>query len=894
MAGSTPGAGTSRLALKIFLVALAAVALVAGTWALVRWSLAPEPDRQAVGAVSRGAAAFATKEGDRYARLGLAARVLAREPSLLEVLGAGDGGTTNGDTTNGGAVAGSDALTDLLSQRRDGLGYDFALVVDGDGRVAAATDHPEMVGLDLSQRSLVSRGLEDGGGAHGVWLRQDGRMAHAALEWVAPDFELLGYVVVGRDLDDVLALQLQRTSGAEVAFLAPLANASAGGVAGRSVGASMDPSVAQRLAAELAGDGGLLADRDAREGVEVDLGGGTGGSGSYEALLAPLRDAAGEPVGALLVAAPLSAGSASAELPWLIGAVVVALLAALLLASLLARSALAPVDRLTGMVEAAPQEGFARRPEPGRAGHLAPLAGALRRLFRDLQEERTLAATAAAAAVASWPAGDTLDSAGSEGPRLGKPTLVGVDLRRYARLDSEGASLRDTAERLRRDEARVRSLVAAHSGRLLGGAGHRWLAAFEDRDARGGGDTFSGDEGTWRALTAGAAILSALGERDNAFDDGDPPAVAVASGRAASGTGGGGRPFLVGPAVQLVESLLREASPGELVMNRPVHRAVGERLEGAGIAPEELRGLLSPQPLFVLRGSAVGRLAAELGAVAEAPVPGEVLEDRYEILATRGGSSAGPLFLARDRDLGREVALKQIRLAGLSGEGAASGVDREGALAAIRRFSHPHVAEVFALQGEAVDSFSWTGAESESAATSAERVLLVREWVAGAALQVGGSLPLPATLGLGRQLAGALAAIHGAGLVHGRVKPENVLLVPGAGIRLTDLGVGTLAGSAPSASAAGYLRPPEQALDRLGDARSDIYAFGSLLARLASGRWWTDAAGEKVANQGADEDAADGLPDGLEDLLRRCLAAEPDARPADGGELVEALARVTA
>jgi len=503
----------------------------------------------------------------------------------------------------------------------------------------------------------------------------------------------------------------------------------------------------------------------------------------------------------------------------------------------------------------APHEGYARRPEAARAGHLAPLAAALGRLFRDLQEERTLAAAAAGAGGAAAGSGD-----GDREAAEHKVALLGLDLRRYARLGSGAAEARATAGRLGREEARVGALVAAGGGRLAAAAGHRLLA------------TFDGETAAWDAVAAGAAALTALAERESSFDEGDPPAVAVATGRVATGrTAGAG--FVVGPAVQLVESLLREAAPGDLVMPRAVHGVVAQRLAQAGAAAEEQRGLLSPQPLFVLHEAAARRLAASAAPAAtgdggSATVAGSVLEDRFEVLAARGGSEAGELLLARDRELGREVALKRVPTAALRHPEAAA---IDGPLAAVRRLVHPGVAEMF-------DFVDAPGG-----------VLLAREWVSGAPLQTVQELPLPAALGLARQLAAALAAVHDAGLVHGRIKPENLVLVPGLGARLTGLGVGLLAGPGPSAAAGDHLLAPEQLGGYLGDARADVYAFGALVARLATGRWWSgDGAAE--ASLGAAEGA---LPASLDALLRRCLAAEASVRPADGGEVLEALGSVS-
>ena len=838
MAESSPAARTGRLALAIFAVAVLAVAVVAAAVAAVRLAAGPEPDRPAVDAVSRGWAAFASAQGDRYARLGLAGRVLAREESLRAVL---RGTTAAADSEGAGA------LTDLLLQRRDELGYDFALVLDAEGVVVASSDRPDLVGSDLSRQALVARGLEEGA-AEGVWPRGDGRLAHAAVEWVAPEFELLGYVVVGLNLDEVLALQVQRTSGAGAALLA---------VDGElhSVGSSFGALEAESLASQLTGPDGrlaaVLASGDTREGVELDLGGTT-----YEALLAPLRDAKGAPVGAVVIAAPVAAAAADDTWLWLA-----------------AGAARRPAPRLRrrpaagalgagagGAADRAGRRGAPRGVRAAAGGGPRRSPGAPRRRPRPAVPRPAGGAHPGRRRGRRRRRDGAAAGGGDREAAEHKVALLGLDLRRYARLGSGAAEARATADRLGREEARVGALVAAGGGRLAAAAGHRLLATFE------------GETAAWDAVAAGAAALAALAERESSFDEGDPPAVAVATGRVATGrTAGAG--FVVGPAVQLVESLLREAAPGDLVMPRAVHGAVAERLAQAGTVAEEQRGLLSPQPLFVLHEAAARRLAASAAPAAAGDgggttVAGSVLEDRFEVLAARGGSEAGELLLARDRELGREVALKRVPTAALRHPEAAA-VD--GPLAAVRRLVHPGVAEMF-------DFVDAPGG-----------VLLAREWVSGAPLQTVQELPLPAALGLARQLAAALAAVHDAGLVHGRIKPENLVLVPGLGARLTGLGVGLLAGPGPSAAAGDHLLAPEQLGGYLGDARADVYAFGALVARLATGRWWSgDGAAE--ASLGAAEGA---LPASLDALLRRCLAAEASVRPADGGEVLEALGSVS-
>ncbi|HEX6202787.1 MAG TPA: cache domain-containing protein, partial [Thermoanaerobaculia bacterium] len=568
---------SGRLALAILLVALVAVGVALAVAAVLAvWG--PGALRAPPGAaVDRAHAALAAAERERLARLSLAAQLLAAEEPLATVLRDGAGGAA--------------ALADLLAQRRPRLGFDLALVLDAEGRVVAAGEGAAVAaGTDLSAQPLVAAALADGAAA-GAWRSGDG-LAHVAVERVAPDFELLGHVLVGAAVDQVLALEAARASGAAVTFAAagqggavPVASSLGDAAAGEIVAAAAAPGAPLAVA---------LAEGEGRE-ARIELAGG-----ARRVLAVPLSPAApGPPVGAAVLSAAAAGGAVAAVLPFAAGAAA-GLLVALLLAPLVARGAFAPAARLAEAVEAAPRESFARRLEPRRYRALAPLAAALDRLFRVLHEERSLAAAAGAARRRSAPSPAV---AGEAGPAVAaEPGAVALfDLRRYARL---GDDARQAAADLDADLGRLRQAVEAAGGRFAGAAGHRALAAF------------AGDDAAWPAVSAAAAGLAAVAAARTSFDEGEPAAAAVASGRLASGTSAGFGGFLAGPAVQLAESVLRETAPGDLATNRAVHREIAERLAAHGVAAGEQRGLLSPQPIFVL-----GAQATEAVAGAAAPAP---------------------------------------------------------------------------------------------------------------------------------------------------------------------------------------------------------------------------------------------------------------------------------
>jgi serine/threonine-protein kinase len=347
---------------------------------------------------------------------------------------------------------------------------------------------------------------------------------------------------------------------------------------------------------------------------------------------------------------------------------------------------------------------------------------------------------------------------------------------------------------------------------------------------------------------------------------------------------------VVGGPVQLLDSLLREAAAGELVLAPPVERELRERLGASGAA--ERRGLLSPQPVFALDAAAAARAAgrdaveapaapaggadlwAEPGEVTVADPadlgPGDRLGDRFEVLDLVGTSSAGSLFRARDRELGETLALKVFAPGALA---AAEEFERlDSALARLRQLVHPQIARTY--------DFGRGGGLG----------FIAREFVFGtplAEILAGDArLPAPAALRLFRQLAAALAAAHQDGLSHGRLTPRNLVLEPGGRLRVTDFGVSLVARPPSGEAAGGAPGPlaPEQVAGGAPGPRSDVYAAGAVLHRALTGGW--PAAGAPLA--------AGTLPDALAAVVAACLDREPGRRYADGGALLDALAGVRA
>ncbi|MBE3638571.1 serine/threonine-protein kinase [Mangrovicoccus algicola] len=270
------------------------------------------------------------------------------------------------------------------------------------------------------------------------------------------------------------------------------------------------------------------------------------------------------------------------------------------------------------------------------------------------------------------------------------------------------------------------------------------------------------------------------------------------------------------------------------------------------------------------------------------PAPARRRIGKYRVEGLLGEGAMGVVYAGRDPDIDRPVAIKSIHRHLVSGRAA----EREDWLArftrearAAGRCLHPNLVTVFDFLVE--DGLPYLVMERLRPATLLDRM---------AAGPVG-LAEIHAILG---QVLAGLGAIHAAGVIHRDLKPANVMLAADGTVKLTDFGIARLA--ATEATGAGLIgtpayMAPEQMTGGPVDARADIYAAGVLLYELICGRKPFAGAGvmeliQAVQAGGPPPPAqivAD-LPPGLDALVLRALARDPQARFADAGDMRAALA----
>ena len=277
---------------------------------------------------------------------------------------------------------------------------------------------------------------------------------------------------------------------------------------------------------------------------------------------------------------------------------------------------------------------------------------------------------------------------------------------------------------------------------------------------------------------------------------------------------------------------------------------------------------------------------------------------KYEVGRKLGQGGFGLLYVARDHELGREIAIKFLRPEHVFKPTVVQRFLQEARAAA--RINHPGIVTVF-------ESGIVGGTNTRADGT----VFISMELLAGDTLaqRITSQKRLPTTTALNytRQLASALGAAHQAGIVHRDLKPANVFIVPDAAVvggerlKVLDFGIAKLADDFGSGvqthsmlmlGTPMYMSPEQCKSSAKVDARSDIYALGCILFEMLCGKPPFDGdSGELIAKHQlvpppTPRSLVGEVPVPLDRLITSMLAKSPNDRPQTMGMVEDALAEI--
>ena len=252
---------------------------------------------------------------------------------------------------------------------------------------------------------------------------------------------------------------------------------------------------------------------------------------------------------------------------------------------------------------------------------------------------------------------------------------------------------------------------------------------------------------------------------------------------------------------------------------------------------------------------------------------------RYELLGVLGSGVMGRVFLGRSPG-GRLVAVKVIHRGLAADHGFRARFRRE--VSAARRVSGMFTVMVVDADVEAPQPW------------------LATTYVAGLSLNQAimdyGPMPVASVMTLTIGLAEGLGAVHAARVVHGDLKPANVLLTPD-GPQITDFGISrALADAALTDLGIAFGTPsfmsPEQGAGAAAGPSSDIFSLGSVLVYATTGRtpFGAGQASEIFYRILYDAPDVSGVPAQIRPLIARCLAKDPALRPSTDQIMAEASA----
>jgi serine/threonine protein kinase len=273
--------------------------------------------------------------------------------------------------------------------------------------------------------------------------------------------------------------------------------------------------------------------------------------------------------------------------------------------------------------------------------------------------------------------------------------------------------------------------------------------------------------------------------------------------------------------------------------------------------------------------------------------PGTIL-GQYEIRSPLGAGGMGEVYRAHDTRLDREVAIKVLPESLTSDPDRLRRFEQEARAAAA--LNHPNILAVYQMATH--EGVSYMVSELLGGETLRERLRR-------------GPVPLRKAIDYAGQIAHGLAAAHDKGIVHRDLKPENLFVTKDGRVKILDFGLAKLTqprdaseldatiaqGTEPGMvmGTAGYMSP-EQVRGKTADHRSDIFAFGTILYEMVTGKQTfrkPTSADTMSAILNEDPQSISQVtataPPGLQRVVHRCLEKNPEQRFQSASDLAFAL-----
>ena len=262
--------------------------------------------------------------------------------------------------------------------------------------------------------------------------------------------------------------------------------------------------------------------------------------------------------------------------------------------------------------------------------------------------------------------------------------------------------------------------------------------------------------------------------------------------------------------------------------------------------------------------------------------------DRYEMVRPLGSGGMGEVYLARDKRLDRDVAIKYLSIQYAKDLAFVQRFDREAKSAA--SLSHPNIVSVYD-RGQTEDKH-----------------YIVMEYVPGETLKDclrrEGPVPAKTAAEVASQITAALDAAHSRGVIHRDIKPQNILVTEAGGVKVADFGIARAASHATITHAGQILGTPhyispEQAGGEPAGPRSDLYSLGVVLYEMLTGEPPYDADTPTAvmmkhmnSQLRPPREMNPKIPENINALTVKLLSKSPEERHQSAAELLDDLEKI--
>jgi serine/threonine protein kinase len=266
-----------------------------------------------------------------------------------------------------------------------------------------------------------------------------------------------------------------------------------------------------------------------------------------------------------------------------------------------------------------------------------------------------------------------------------------------------------------------------------------------------------------------------------------------------------------------------------------------------------------------------------------------LIDERYELRGLVGSGGMANVYFAHDEVLDRDVALKVLKVRYAENEELVERFRREARSAA--SLSHPHIVPVFD-GGKTEDGMYYITMEYLPGGTLKDRIMSK------------GALSPQTVVEVALQIAEALQAAHERGVIHRDIKPRNILVTDSGHVKVADFGIAraaeatTISDLGDILGSAKYMSPEQAAGERVR-AASDLYSLGVVLYEMLTGRVPFEVetpADVPVRHAGGPpphpREVNPKVPEGMDALVMRLLATDPEDRYRNAAQLTQELRRV--